>query len=202
MKKVGLIVLLISLNSNVFAQKDTPTIIDFFTVYELNGKVLLSWQINSGSTCNGIQILRSTDYSNFYEIGEIAGICGSSQEAINYNYTDNSPHTNQLSFYKLELGGFGASETLEIEVLDIPQDKVIIRPHPVKNSTKIYFTNPKSKVFKISIYDSLGNKIHIDTTKENYFNIGALNLNKGAHFFHLFNEDNIVVYKGKLLVLK
>ena len=101
--KLFLCLLLQAATANVFAQHNS--ILDNFTVFENNENVYLNWTIISGSTCNGIQIYRSTDNLSFTQIGSIARICGSSSQPRNYAFTDNNPEKNKFNCYRLELGG-------------------------------------------------------------------------------------------------
>ena len=84
-------------------------VIEYLNASEFNGKVLLSWSIMQGNTCNGIQILHSTDSINFSQISSIEGICGSTQQSISYSFTDLSPEKNANNYYRLQLGGLGFS---------------------------------------------------------------------------------------------
>ncbi|MGY8927636.1 MAG: hypothetical protein ACKVJC_10130, partial [Flavobacteriales bacterium] len=54
-------------------------VISHFSATEFNGKVLLTFAITQGNTCNGVVILHSTDSVNFTQVESIEGICGSSQ---------------------------------------------------------------------------------------------------------------------------
>ena len=136
--------LLQAATANVFAKHNS--IFDNFTVFENNEKVYLNWTIISGSTCNGIQIYRSTDSISYFKIGSIAGICGSSSTATNCNFTDNNPEKNKFNCYRLELGGNGTSEILSVEIIDI-ESGYQIRPSPVIDKAKIsVFSSKKSSL--------------------------------------------------------
>ncbi|MBA2421837.1 MAG: hypothetical protein H0V61_01240 [Chitinophagales bacterium] len=61
LKNITLILglLLQMITAHVFAQHNL--ILGNFSLFQSNGKVYLNWYIVSGSSCNGIQIYRSTD---------------------------------------------------------------------------------------------------------------------------------------------
>ncbi len=184
--------------ANVFAQHNP--ILENFTVSENNGKVYLSWSIVSGSTCNGIQIYRSTDSINFAPVGSIAGICGSSSSAINYNFTDENPVKNKLNFYRLELGNSGSSEILSVEVIDIEANGYQIRPNPVISNGKIYFDNNSKREHKLFIYNLIGIQILSSATKENFFELNTEKLLSGIYLFTISTEGNLPKAKGKIMV--
>ena len=73
-------------------------ILGHFYASEQNGVVILSWEILAGSTCNGIQIFRSTDDLNFSQINDIPGICGNISFAQDYIYEDIIPVKNKTNF--------------------------------------------------------------------------------------------------------
>jgi hypothetical protein len=200
MKNIIGIILLIVLSFHLQAQKQTTSILGHFTLSELNGKVLLNWQVIQGSTCNGIQIYRSVNNSNFVEVGEIVGVCGSSLEPINYNFTDNNPVPNQVNYYRLELGGAGNSEVLGIEIIDVKSIGFQIRPHPVTANSKLFFSNPKSKSHILIMYSITGKEVMQTETAESYFNLTSSLFQSGLYFFRIYSESNQLVTSGKLVV--
>ena len=127
--KKALSVLFIFIATMVSSQ----TILDDFALDLNQGKVLLAWTIKSGSVCNGIQIYRSStaDSVNFDLIEDIQGVCGDLSSPVAYTFTDEDPMPNQVNYYKLLLGGQEFSEVLGIEVLLIPSNSYLLKPHPV-----------------------------------------------------------------------
>lgn len=198
MKKLLSIIAILGLLIQIQAQN--PEILGHFAAAELNGKVLLNWQIVKGQTCNGIQIYRSVNNSNFVQIGEIVGVCGSSLEAINYNFTDNNPIKNQENLYRLDLGGYGNSEILRKEVLDVQSEGFQIRPHPVVATSKLYFYNSKNKTHTLTVYNITGQEVLRTETTENYFNlISSSSFQSGVYFFRINDESNQVLTSGKVI---
>lgn len=174
-------------------------LLDHFIAAELNGKVLLSWRITKGSTCNGIQIYRSVNGQNFEEIGEISGVCGSSLESVTYNFTDENPVKNKTNAYRLELGGYGLSEVLKKEVIDVQTNGYQIRPHPVSGTSKLYFNNPKYQPHVVTIYTLTGQTVTTLTTQVNFLEINASGHPAGIYLFTIQNELGQVISSGKLI---
>lgn len=191
-------VLLITVTSG-FSQSDS--ILDNFTVFENNGKVYLNWIIKSGRTCNGTQIFRSTDSLQFLKIGSIAGVCGSSTEPVPYNFTDDNPITNSVNYYRLELGSYGTSHVLSVEIIDIANDGYQIRPNPASTKTRIYFDNNSKQLHHFSLFNVNGFYCTSLISKDDYLDFDVSNLQNGIYFFTILNSENILKAKGKLNVV-
>ena len=189
--------LLLTATSNVFAQHNP--ILGNFTLFENNRKVYLNWSIVSGSTCNGIQIYRSTDNINYTQIGSIAGVCGNSSTAVSYNFTDNNPEKNKINYYRLELGNNGSSEILSVKIIDI-ESGYQIRPNPVIGKAKIYFDNNTSLLFQLVIYNLKGVNIFTLETKTDFFELNTEKIQSGIYFFTIGTEGNVPKAKGRIMV--
>ncbi len=198
MKKVLGIIAVIAFSFQ--SQAQTDEILGHFTSAEFNGKVLLNWQIVEGQTCNGIQIYRSVNNSDFVQIGEIPGVCGSSLEAINYNFTDDNPVKNEENLYRLDLGGYGNSETIKRQVSDVLTEGFQIKPHPIVSTSRLFFSNLKNKDYTITIYNITGQVIEQAQTSENFFELQADSYQSGVYFFTINTESNQLLTSGKLVI--
>jgi hypothetical protein len=182
-------------------QGQVNSILGHFYASEENGVVILSWEILTGSTCNGIQIFRSTDDLNYVQINDIPGICGNISFAQDYIYEDSNPVKNKTNFYKLKLGTSGYSPVISVEIIDINKSGYQIRPNPVRENSKIYFTNEMNSESLISIYDFNGAEVYTNMTYNNYFNIDRSLFNSGFYIFSISITGNFPNIRGKLLVL-
>ena len=198
-KQIFLLPFLI-LFSSTFAFAQHNPILDNFSVFENNGKAFLNWTITSGSTCNGIQIFRSSDNMNFIQVGEIIGICGSSSSPTPYNFTDDNPVKNSINYYRLELGSNGSSEILSIEIIDIASGGFQIRPNPVSAEAKVYFDNNKKQEHQLTLYNLNGVSVFTTTTKEDFFLLDSVLLQSGIYLFTISTNGNLPTAQGKLLV--
>src|SRR5437870_3891883 len=86
------------------------TLLPVFEAIQVENRVQLNFTISAGNTCNGIQIFRSPDAVNFIEIGDIQGVCGSSDRSESYFFIDQAPLKNKTNYYRLQLGTLGSSE--------------------------------------------------------------------------------------------
>ncbi|MBK9477393.1 MAG: T9SS type A sorting domain-containing protein [Bacteroidetes bacterium] len=194
-----LVIFLVGTVKIAFSQRSP--ILGQFSISTTDGKVFLNWSIVSGATCNGIQIYRSADTSNFSQIGEIPGVCGSASFEQFYNYTDYHPLKNQLNYYRLELGSLEYSQTVSIEVIDIEYGGYQIRPQPANTAAKIYFENNNKQEYDFSLFDLKGQKLLTASGKEDYFALNTTDVQSGLYFFTISNPGKPQVIKGKLMVL-
>lgn len=195
-------ILFVLLAVNLTAQKEDPghPILDDFKVFEISGKVFIDVTISSGNTCNGITVWRSADSLSFDKVGEVVGICGNSNSPISYNFTDANPIKNIKSYYKVELGGAGFTNTVSIIIIDTKDFGFQIRPNPANEKATIYYENFSNEEFELILYNLSGSKILVKKSNTNAFNIDTFNLKKGLYFFSIgksLNQEKVI---GKLMV--
>ncbi|HLG40812.1 MAG TPA: T9SS type A sorting domain-containing protein [Chitinophagaceae bacterium] len=175
-------------------------ILDNFTAYLDNDKIILKWTIISGSTCNGIRIYRSGDTTSFSEIGSIAGICGSSSTSTPYEFSDEAPIPNQINYYRLELGTQGYSTFISIEFIKLASGNYLIRPNPVVDVATIYFQNDSHLPMKFTLTNASGNILQTkENITEDYIIFRREDLISGLYIFTIeYNGD--VKIKGKIIL--
>lgn len=176
-----------------------PTILDYFNISDLKGDILLDWQITQGSTCNGIKIYRSINNSAFVQVGEIDGVCGSFSLPKRYIFKDENPVKNQQNNYRLDLGGYGNTETVGIEIIDFDAKSYQIRPNPIRSTSQLMFSNEKNKEATIYIFDAKGNHLTPLIAKTNVVAIEANNYTSGLYFFNIIIENQLIT-SGKFIV--
>lgn len=174
-------------------------ILDYMNVSNLKGDILLDWQISQGSTCKGIKIYRSVNNSAFIQVGEIEGICGNFYRPIRYIFKDENPVKNQVNNYRLDLGGYGNSETVGIEIIGFEAKDYQLRPNPIVSTSKLFFNNEQLQDAQIHIFDAKGNAFPILTTRTSVVNINAENYHSGFYFFNVIIENQLIT-SGKFIV--
>ncbi|MGE0635266.1 MAG: T9SS type A sorting domain-containing protein [Bacteroidia bacterium] len=194
----NLTILIFLLKSSAVAQTSHP-ILGSFVANEENGAVVLSWVIVSGSTCNGIQIYRSTNQSEFIKIHEIYGICGNVTFAQKYLFVDENPVKNAINNYKLELGGQGFSQVVSVEVIDI-ESGYQVRPNPANESTRIYFDNNNGTEYTLLVFDAAGRKVTSLSGKQDYFDVELTALQSGIYYFSISIAGTPISTSGKFVV--
>ena len=201
MKKWKLLFALIPLLASFSASAQNEDVVLNLSATEFNGKVLLSWAITQGNTCNGITILHSEDSANFNQIGTIEGICGSTAETIDYQFTDPQPKVNVSNYYRLSLGGIGFSYIVDVEVIDAGDQDYIVAPNPVSSESKLIFNNDNQEEVTITFFNEKGEVVHEEKTSEQSITIGRKQFQQGVYFFVLKAESDENSFSGKFAVL-
>ncbi len=183
--------------SNVFGQD--VSILNNFNAFEAEGRVTINWVIKSGSTCNGITIFRSVDEVNFEVIGDIQGVCGNLSQPEPYSFVDVNPVKNAINCYKLELGNYGFSEAVKIEIIDIGNSGYQIRPHPITSTGKIFFSNKQLSSHKITIYNAEGKVVYGSFTEQDFFEVNSVDFSSGLYFFDISNLAGNASITGKIV---
>ncbi len=178
----------------------SQTILDAFAVQESRGGVLVSWTIGKGQTCNGIDILRSTDSLNFNVIGDIEGVCGDSAIAVSYTFNDENPPRNKEIYYRLQLGVVETSEILSIRVLDYGDNGYLAMPNPFYIETNIFFRNDDQSIHDLEIFDIQGRLVRKMTARTEQFTVPKEELNAGLYVFVITSRSSSDRISGKLLV--
>lgn len=175
-------------------------ILDRFDAFEAGGKVYITCVISSGSTCNGIDVFRSEDSTDFITVGHIGGVCGGSSEPITYNFIDENPIKNKPIYYKLELGGYGYTNSIIIEIIDTKEFGFQIRPNPANTETTIYFQNLSNTEYTLNIFNNLGTVLLSSKTTQNVFSINVSSIPSGIYPFAIsLDAFNNKVF-GKLVI--
>ncbi len=183
-----------------FSSEAQESILSHFGLDVSNGKVLLSWTIKSGSTCNGIDILRSTDSINFIEIGYIPGVCGDISSPKSYTFTDQNPVDNAINYYKIDLGGQEKSQVLGIEVIAVAENDYLLRPNPVADYAELRFSNSNQHSIVFTLYDLNGAVIHQEESISELIKIDATIIRNGMYHFTLVNKLSGKLITGRILV--
>lgn len=184
----------------LFSYAQNENVVGNFSVSELNEKVLLTWSIKQGHTCNGIQILRSTDSINYTPIGSINGVCGSNQSDTPYEFTDLFPEKNTTNYYRLNMGGVGFSKVLAIEIIDPGMNSYLLRPNPVFDISELHFNNEAKNDIAFTVFTPNGTAVYSTSTIDEVILLNSSNFNSGFYLFTLVNTTNRSVVNGKFFV--
>jgi hypothetical protein len=177
-----------------------PILNNFYAV-ESNGTVILNWTITGGNTCNGIQIYRSTDSLNFYQIGDIEGVCGSSTAAETYTFTDFSPEKNKVNYYRLELGQEGFTSVISIEIIAIGMNGNQVRPNPAADFTRIYFSNNKSEESTLMLCGTTGKILLRQNSNADFFDLNVSGVSTGTYVFIIYRENQLIT-TGRITIAR
>lgn len=190
---------LVLATSGMISYAQEALILDGFTGVAQPEQVQLRWTISSGETCNGTFIERSTDNINWIKIGDIPGVCGSSSAPVPYNFIDDSPVSNTVNLYRLELGGQGYSKTISVPYYDYTEKGYVLIPNPVYENTTVYFGTSVSEPFTIAIFNIAGQKVQQDSGTGGSYFINAQSLSAGPYLFVISRQGKKNV-SGKMII--
>jgi hypothetical protein len=196
-----LIILLISfLRLSCLLAQTGSISLDYFNINEYNGDVYIDITLSKGNTCNGIIIQRSLDTTNFEEITHLEGVCGNTSFPISYNFLDENPILNQISYYRVQFGNNSYSEIIEILIIDNQVSEYQLRPHPANGETTLYFNNQPGVNYELMLFSIDGTKVLTSKSLSNKFSIETSTLNNGFYVFSIKQSSASEFINGQLIV--
>lgn len=144
--------------------------INYFIATQINENVKLSWEVSTGSTCNGMQIERSTDSINYFYIGQIDGVCGSSSAAQKFEFIDINPAPFKRNYYRI-IASSGESFYQSI-FYNYVKDSYCVVQNPVSSSSILYFK--QNQQFIVTFYDLWGKAMNSKVIQTNMVTLGEL----------------------------
>jgi hypothetical protein len=155
-------------SATVVFEQATPVELASFGGEAADQGVVLNWTTGSQTNNAGWRILRSEDGENYEAVGSFVQGAGTTEELLNYTFTDEGLPQSETVFYVLEQLDLDGSVHLSnpIEVLlgarfqDIPQDfSISAYPNPFNPSTTVSYDLPSAELVSIVIYDVLGQEV-------------------------------------------
>src|ERR1051325_5728995 len=71
---------------------------------QYDGKILVTWTIRAGFTCQDISLQYAPDSINFYTVYQSPGLNGSASSDVNGQFLDASASTSGQNYYRLDMG--------------------------------------------------------------------------------------------------
>ena len=168
--------------------QDLP-LLESFSAIQVENHVQLDFSIAGGASCNGVQLLRSSDGEYFTEIGAIQGICGGSEFTEQYTLRDNAPLQTSTNRYKLVLGVQGESEVIQLDFVPLYAG-FNVYPNPVQDGSVLKWNNPTGVPFTLNIYTLFGQRVeHAQSIISSEFILQFQGVLPGTYVFHLIGED-------------
>jgi hypothetical protein len=168
-----------------------------FSAQQSGNAVNISFTVLSGNTCNGIDILRSTDSVNFVLAGEIEGVCGSPSDNIYYSFIDEKPVLNADNYYRLDLRQLGYSPVVKVHVYDRSRSLTLF-PNPAFTGTSVYFSPDYGRSAALSLFDSRGALLTENSFEGNRYELNAAGLEKGIYLV-ILRTDKKAELSGYLI---
>ncbi len=129
-----------------------------FNAIILGNDIRLDFTISQGSSCNGYQILKGYDSTNYNLLYDYSGICGNSSTEESFSYTDGGVQKNSYLYYKILIPPFDYSKALRMYVEEKKTKKNILYtyPQPVNSTVTAYLENENFDDYVLRIIDCNG----------------------------------------------
>ena len=197
-KKVGFLFFLLS--THIFAQR-----ILNFKIFQVNQAVFLNFILSKGSSCNGFNVLHSTDSVNFKVIHEDPTICGTSNADEAKNWTHANPIINQLNYYKIQLNPGEMSPVNRIFVNQTNKPNIVLFPNPISTDIDlltIKILGTESLAFDGFIYNQFGNYV-LKIEKQSTISNSTIKINELSNGLYLIKlTDGYNLYSTKFIIQK
>ena len=170
-----------------------------FALYANEKTVILSWSLDSGATCNGIEILRSLDTANFMKVGEIPGICGSNSAVTSYTFTDCCPELNRTNYYRLKLGlsQYSAIRTIYLDYVE--SGTVLIKTG--SGIVTFRFNNAQNESYTLRLFNEHGREVFkVENLHDEEVSLYQADFPNGTYFYRLEGGANL--FKGKIVLAR
>ena len=197
-KKVGFLFFLLS--THIFAQR-----ILNFKIFQVNQAVFLNFILSKGSSCNGFNVLHSSDSVNFKIIHEDPTICGTSNADEAKNWTHANPIINQLNYYKIQLNPGEMSPVNRIFVNQTNKPNIVLFPNPISTDIDlltIKILGTESLAFDGFIYNQFGNYV-LKIEKQSTLSNSTIKINELSNGLYLIKlTDGYNLYSTKFIIQK
>lgn len=169
-----------------------------------NNLVQLTWVTGSEINSKEFIIERSSNGSNFYQIGKVQAT-GNSAGSISYSFNDNSPVKGR-NFYKIVevdiSGNRSFSPTAYININDGGVIKLEVYPNPASSIITINTGNSSSYTNTVQVFDYAGREVSSIKYNGNSTNMNISKLNAGNYIIKVtdsngeFTQSKLTVTRG------
>ena len=135
-----------------------PVELKSFEYWIENNNVILLWTTATEINNQGFKVLRDGN-----EIGFVAG-SGTTTELREYSFKDEIVKPGTYHYFLVQIDYDGTTHSvgeLEVIINNVPSDFILEQnyPNPYNPSTKIQYSIPEESFIKLSVYNSLGEKV-------------------------------------------
>jgi hypothetical protein len=102
---------------------------------------------------------------------------------------DENPPKNKTVYYRVQLGGIGYSEILNIRVIDTGKAAYLVSPNPASGFCNIYFKNESQNRHSLTLINRIGLTVMTVHSAENNFYLNLEGLSPGIYHFRVHEEN-------------
>ena len=151
----------------------------------------ITWTVANQINNKSFEILKSTDGSNFYSIGNVKGD-GNYQNTKEFKFADNENKISFQTYYKIRQIDFNGkySDSKIIYCQAANTKSITIGSNPFTSSLNII--NSANTINVVEVYDAIGRKITemINIENVNTLTIESYNWQGGVYFIHIITKDS------------
>jgi hypothetical protein len=176
-----------------------PVTITAFVGTKQNESVLLKWFATQETNFRHFEIERSSDATNFYKIGEVAG-----RNLANYSFTDNNLPAGSIVYYRLKMidadGRFSYSTTVATR-LNNNFSNALVYPNPTSAALNIKLTQALTTNTTLVITDVTGRLLKQQNISRGQFsiNVDVAALPAGRYFIKI-NDQQAVINQSFIII--
>jgi hypothetical protein len=130
-----------------------------FDLVVMDGRIQVAWTMQGGSTCDGIEVQRSTNGVDFTTIHRIDGICGDPVFDVPFGYRDDAPPELSRLHYRIDLGIEGLSSVKTVDFAQLTEARQRFFPSPMRNSATLLLNVSGSARVDLRLFDASGRQV-------------------------------------------
>jgi hypothetical protein len=181
---------------NVSAQEHPY--IGYYSLTELDGGVRVDWTIQGGSTCDGQEVERAIDGSDFEPVHRIEGICGDPAFSVPFFWFDTGVPEFSSVQYRIRLGAQGYSSVKTIAFDQLTHSAQRFFPSPMAEEATLLINVPASAPVDLRIWDLTGKLVMEDPSAVGQMHtIRLVNAPSGMYLYRATSEGR--VFQGRFM---
>jgi len=163
--------------------------------------IILNWTTATETDNTNFTIEQSNGSLNWEAIGTIPG-AGNSAGMHSYTFTDRSPHSGGISFYRIKKTNFNGSikygniiavKTCGPASAGAATSEATIYPNPSSGKFALLYTGTSSDIHAINIFNTQGQQVHASTGFQSKFDLSANA--PGIYFMHIVLDGRTITLK-------
>ncbi len=138
------------------AQEAEHPFIESFTLTVQEGRVQVDWVMKGGTSCDGSEVERSVNGSDFTPVHRIEGICGDPNVPVPFSWADEDPVELSTLSYRIVFGSQGRSSVKSVRFDQLLASDQRFYPSPTSGSATLLLNVPASAKVDLMIADASG----------------------------------------------